>query len=451
MNAIWIKYLPKFLRGRLSQRYTMQSILGNTSWLLAERVIRMTLGLFVGVWVARHLGPDQYGLLSYVLALGALFAPIGAVGIDRILVHDLVRAPESRTEAIGTAFVLRLCFGGLAFLAATTTAWILRPGATAVVAMTAIVSLGIIFQSFDVIRLWFESRVEAKYVAIAQCGALLLSSAAKVALILCHAPLAVFAWAFLLEATVAALILLIAYRRTGQSVWQWSPRLARARTLLGDSWPLLLSALATGGAQMKIGQIMLGNMISDEATGTFAAGTRLSELWFFLPMIVVASVSPAITRAKETDETLYYDRLRRSLRALTLTGIAIAATTSLFAPFLVDLLYGEKYSGAVSVLQIHAWTIVFVFMGVGVTPWIVNEKYLSLAMWRSVVAIIVDVTLNFVLIPRWGPAGAAISAVAGWFTGFFLMNIFRRKTRTIFWLQIQACVPLPGNLVRPRT
>jgi PST family polysaccharide transporter len=442
MNAIWIKYLPKFLRGRLAHRHTLQEILGNTSWLLAERIVRMTLGLTVGVWVARHLGPDQYGLLSYVLALSALFAPIGALGLDRILVHDLVRHPQRQSESIGTAFYLRLCASSIAFFAATMTAWLVRPDAAVVTTMTAIISLGIVFQSFDVIRLWFESRVRAKYVAIAQSCALVLSSATKVLLIVNNAPLRVFAWTFLLEATITSLVLLIAYRKNEQRLRSWRPRLDRARSMLKDSWPLLLSALATGGAQMRIGQIMLGHMVSDQATGTFAAGTRLSELWFFLPMIVVASISPAITQAKERGNEIYYDRLRRSLRVLALSGIALALATSLLAPYFISILFGADYAGAAAVLRIHAWSIVFVFLGVGVTPWIVNENCLSLAMWRSVVAITVDIALNLILIPLWGPVGAAVSAVCGWFVGFVLLNAFRKKTRVIFWIQLQACLPI---------
>ena len=80
----------------------------NTSWLMFEKILRMTVGLFVGVWVARYLGPEEYGLLAYASAFVAIFVAITSLGLDGILVRELVKNKSQRDILLGTAFNLKL-------------------------------------------------------------------------------------------------------------------------------------------------------------------------------------------------------------------------------------------------------------------------------------------------------------------------------------------------------
>jgi O-antigen/teichoic acid export membrane protein len=79
----------------------------NTSWLFGEKILRMIVGLFVGIWVARYLGPEQFGLLSYAQSFVGLFTAIATLGLDGIVVRELVKDPSRRDELIGTAFWLK--------------------------------------------------------------------------------------------------------------------------------------------------------------------------------------------------------------------------------------------------------------------------------------------------------------------------------------------------------
>ena len=143
MSAIWLKYLPAFLRKRLAHRQVLQAVVGNTGWLFLERALRMVVGVAIGVWVARHLGPDQFGLLSYAAALTVLFSPLASVGVDRVLLRDLVQNRNGRYESLGTAFFLKLIASAVACGLAGLTATILRPSSDVVPAMTVIISLAL--------------------------------------------------------------------------------------------------------------------------------------------------------------------------------------------------------------------------------------------------------------------------------------------------------------------
>ena len=87
----WIGLLPQSLQSRLEGKPEVHKILINIGWLLADRLLRMAVGLFAGVWVARYLGPKDFGLYSYVLAFIGLLTPLATLGADSITVHDFVR------------------------------------------------------------------------------------------------------------------------------------------------------------------------------------------------------------------------------------------------------------------------------------------------------------------------------------------------------------------------
>ena len=116
MNAFWLKYLPGFIRVKLDGRHGLQAIVGNSGWLFADKILRMIVGLFVGAWVARYLGPEQYGLWNFSIAFTALFGAFASLGLDSIVVRELVNHPERENELLGSVFILKLIVGIVAIL-----------------------------------------------------------------------------------------------------------------------------------------------------------------------------------------------------------------------------------------------------------------------------------------------------------------------------------------------
>ena len=68
----------------------------NTGWLFFERIIGMAVTFFVGVYVARYLGPANFGLLSYAGSFVGLFMGISALGLNNIVVRELVKNEKKR-------------------------------------------------------------------------------------------------------------------------------------------------------------------------------------------------------------------------------------------------------------------------------------------------------------------------------------------------------------------
>src|SRR3989338_7871856 len=91
-------------------------LIANLNWLMLDNIFRLVGGVLVGVWIARYLGVEQYGLLSYALSFVSLFGAVAKLGLDRVVVRDIVRQPEEVGKILGTVFWLKLFAGIIAFL-----------------------------------------------------------------------------------------------------------------------------------------------------------------------------------------------------------------------------------------------------------------------------------------------------------------------------------------------
>jgi O-antigen/teichoic acid export membrane protein len=271
----------------------------NTSWLFAEKILRMIVGLFVGIWVARYLGPQQFGLFSYAGSFVGLFSAFATLGLDGIVVRELVKDESRRDELIGTAFWLKLigAFVVLSFLAIAVQ---FTSNDTQTNSLIFIIASATIFQSFNVVDMYFQSKVMSKYVVYANIISLLVTSLVKIILILNEAPLIAFAWVVLFDSFVLAVgyLYFFMYNSTCR-VLKLKYHKQVAKELLRDSWPLILSGIVIS-VYMKIDQVMIKEMLDSEAVGQYAAAVRMSEVWYFIPVVISSSLFPAIINAKKS-------------------------------------------------------------------------------------------------------------------------------------------------------
>ena len=429
----------------LKGRTGLHKILANISWLFADRILRMGFGLVVGIWVARYLGVQQFGLLNYAIAFVAIFNPLANLGLDVVVVRRLVADPTQQQSILGTSFWMRFVAGWLTWLAVIIGIYLLRHDDAMTIVTVTILGAANIFQSFDTIDLWFQSQVRSKYSVLAKNAAFIATTSIRVVMVLSHAPLVAFVVAILLEAVLGAVGLLIVYKQQGYLVklWQWSRSLAQ--DLLRESLPLILSGL-TIMIYMRIDQIMLGQMIGDKAVGVYSAATRISEVWYFIPMTVSSSVMPSIFNAKEISEELYYQRIGGLNRGLTWLAIAVAIVMTFVSKPLIVMLFGNSYIESGTILAVHIWASVFVFSGVATSGWFIAENLSYLSLYRTLSGAIVNILLNIFLIPIYGGLGAAIATVIAQAVASFISNGVNPKTRKLFKVQIKSLLPIKLQL-----
>lgn len=396
----------------------------NTSWLFAEKVFRILISFIVAIFVIRYLGPKDFGLLSYALSFYGLFSAISTLGLENIIIRELVKNPAERNSLLGSSFRLRLLGAGVTIIFIGIT--LLASGeASDTSILILIISASAIFQSFSVIEYYYRSEVKAKYSTYALSASVLLTSALKILLVILKAPLIYFAFAVSGEFFIAAAGYLIIYNHTGLNIFAWKFRKEVALNLLKDSWPLILSGLVVS-VYMKVDQVMIKYMLSSNEVGYYASAVRLCEAWYFIPVALTNSLFPAIINAKKVSEEFYNNRMQKLYDILAWMAIAIAIPVSIFSSLIISIIFGSEYQSASPVLTIYIWAGVAVFLGVASSQYLINENLTKLSFFRTFIGMILNVILNFLLIPVYGIVGAAIATLVSYSLATFAIIFFKR-------------------------
>ncbi|MFT7460164.1 MAG: O-antigen/teichoic acid export membrane protein [Planctomycetota bacterium] len=436
-----MKLIPRFIHRRIAHRPGLFKIVENIGWLFFDKILRMGVGLFIGVWIARYLGPEQFGLLSFATAFVGLFGAIAGLGLKSIVVRDIVRDPACKEEILGTAAALQIIGGLLSYGLIIGTIFWLRPDDVLAKVLVAILGSMMLFKASEVAIDWFQSQVLSKYTVWVQNGSFLIFAAIKVGLILNHAPLTAFAWAMMAEALVVALLMLVMLSLFGPRLRQLRITLVRARTLLKDCWPLIISSISIV-IYMKIDQIMLGQMINDEAVGIYSVAARISEAWYFLAIIINESIRPSLIRIRVQSSELFLYRLQKVFNLMVQLSFSVALVMTFFSPMIISLLFGEDYNESIGVLQIHVWAGVFVFLNNAVWAWYIIENKQKIANIRIIIGLSLNILLNWILIPKYGAIGAAIATlVSRAFVSYFGL-LLSKKTSHLFMMMTYALLTL---------
>ncbi len=409
----------------------------NTSWLFGEKILRIIAGLLVGIWVARYLGPEQFGLFSYAQSFAALFTAVATLGLDVIVIRELVKNESHRDNLIGTAFWLKL-LGALTalMLIAITINFTTNEAYTKI--LVFIIASAMIFQSFNVIDLYYQSQILSKYVVFVNTFSLILSSIIKIVLILKEATLISFALVIIFDGFILSLGYIYFYTRISRlRIFAWHFEWLTAIRLIKASWPLILSGLVVT-VYMKIDQIMIKEMLDNESVGQYAAAVRLSEAIYFIPVIISSSLFPAILNAKKNNTELYHQRLQRLFTLMVWLALLITIPMVLLSDWIVNTLFGASFSAASEVLKIHIWAGIFVFLGVASGKYLIAENQQIQAFLRTFFAMIINILLNYILIDKIGIQGAAIATLCSYFFAGFLYDLFSQKMRFIFYMKLKT-------------
>lgn len=430
-------------------RPTLQKIISNTAWLCADKLIRMGFGVVVGIWMARYLGPERFGSLSFVLALAALFSTFSTLGLDSIVVRDIVRDTGCSDETLGSATALKFVGSILSIIVTVITIIIIRPGDATSFWMAVLVSVCTLFQAIDTIDFWFQAHLSSKFTVYARNLGFIAASFTRVALIMATAPLAAFAAAVLVEAMVSAVGLAWLYHREGSRFGLWRVSLERMGYLFKESWPLILQGIIIM-IYMKIDQVMLGQMSGDRSVGEFSAAVRLVEVWYFIPISLTASLFPEIINSRNLALEQYEKRIQSLYDLMIWMAIGMAILITIFAPFIIAVLYGEQYRNAAAVLSLQTWMATSVFFGVARQKWLTAEGFLKDGLYVEITGMVINVSVNLYLIPRYGAVGASIASLVAAFGANFVMAGFSRPIRKSLEMYLNSLL-LPFRLSRKAT
>ena len=409
------------------------SIFQNISWLFLDKILRLGVGLFIGVWVAKYLGPEQFGNWNYAIAILAVLSALSTLGLDQVVIKKLLDFPELEEKLIGNAFFLRFWGAILASALAIIYSYLFAKNDRMLLYIVILTCLNLWFQSFDIIDLKFQSILKSKITVIIKNSSFLICSAIKIYLIVTKRHLLFFVFISLLELILGAIGLVKQYGFF--KVIKWRINFHFAKGLLKDSWPLTLSGIIIL-LYMRVDQIMIANFLNNSAVGLYSVSVRFTELWYFIPGIFVGSLFPKLIQIRHDPK--YQKLLINLFKTLFIISFLISVLISFSAEKLILYLYGKNFLDAAFALKISIWTGIFVFWGVGAGNILVIENLNKHNFYKSILGLGINIILNFIFIPKMGINGAAISTLISQAFASYLYYLFPKKTRHIFVLQSRS-------------
>lgn len=416
----------------------MKALFYNTSWLVSEKALRNILELILSILLVRYLQPELFGVYSYCLAVLSLFLVLSKLGVDPVLVKECVDQKDMTDQLMTSVFWLRV-FGGL--LAATLMlffAFLFSEQQERLFLTVLVFSL--LFSPFLIVEFYFQAFNKNKIPAICRVAQLALFFPLKVFLLVYKFDLIYFLLAVLMEGVFLSCSYVYVYWQECRTLFFNAPSVSIMKRFLKLSWPLFFAAISVI-VYMKIDQVMIRHLLGEYETGIYSAAARISEAWYFIPVLVCASLFPSLIRSKEKGQDVYKRNLMSLFCLLSFVSIMAIVVCWIFSRYFIVTVFGDEYAASVDVLNLHILSGLFVCFGVASGYWLLNEGLQILSLYRTVAGAVVNVVLNLVLIPVMGIYGAALSTLVSYAVSGLFADLFYEETRDMFWMKLKSLIP----------
>ena len=393
--------------------------LQNVLWLVGERLGRAAVTATVLGLVARHLQPAGFGRLNLAVTATTIAAALANLGLEGVVVNELIRRPAQAGAVLGTALRLRFV-GGLAVAALLGGLAVLVDRTDA--PLVSVVALALLFQPAEVVDLWFQRHLDSRRTVVARFLGVMAGATVKLWLVARGAGLAAFAWAQAADAAFIALALgwagSVSPHRSGR--WAWDNEIAR------DLWrrgaPLAIATVTVAFA-LRLDQLLVRTWLGPEASGIYFAAARLTDMALFAGAATTLSLFPALSASHRSSPADFARALQSSFDAPSALGWIVAVGCTIGGPWAIRLIYGPAYAGAAGVLAVQGWACLFAFSAGLRWNFILLSAPPLLNLAAALLHIVTLLALAAWLIPARGLVGAAWALVAadivsGYLTSF---------------------------------
>ena len=413
----------------LVQKLGSHRFIKNTGWLIFDKILHMVMSLVVTGAVARYLGEHDYGIVNYGLSFVNIFTIITKLGIDSIIVNELVKNRDKEGEILGTTIGLRAVSSLLSLVSTYIFVSVLNPGKMVVIAVTMIESMALIGLAGDTLDFYFQSKLLSKYSALARTFSYPFVCLYRLAMVLLKAEVQWFGWATVFDAGLIAVFLMIFYHKQKGPKLKFSWSMGKYLLSHGKHF-ILANLLVTVYTQMD--RLMLGSLAGQDQVGFYSAAMTIANLWIFIPNALIDSARPLIMELKANGEEAAYEKRWRQLYAGVMWLSILAGIFFIIFPKLVVwIIYGEAYFPAVSVLMILIWSRLFSLLGVLRSSWMLCEGMEKYIKYYIASGAIINVVLNYMWIPVMGANGAAVATLITEIVSSVFISMWHKKTRKL--------------------
>lgn len=402
---------------------------------MGDYIFSLTASLIVGIAVARYLGPEMYGIIAFATAVYAVSVIIVSLGIDDIIMKDMMQQAEKQGSIQGSALFVKFAAAFLVYAVIFIYCIINYSGEK--LYSVLIIAGAVSFQPLSVFSCIFLINAQAKYTSIARMASYTLSSLLKIVLIILKAPVTYFAFAVFIDYAVLYLTVVLMYKYKNYTVSNWHIDTSYIKYILKSAVTLFAAVLFYTFYQ-KITVIIISSMYSDYTSGIYSAAIRLTEIWYMVPAVLMTAFYPAVVKAKQISEEEYNKRIKTLFYVTTIPFILMAFFAAILSPLIIKILYGEKYIESSIVLSLTIWSVPFISFYIISSKWFILENKVKHLLLRSVLSFILIIVLNYILGSMYYLEGFSLALLISSFISFFLTDLFFKDTRSLFFIKLSS-------------
>lgn len=410
----------------------------NSFWIIGEQVFQMIVSLIIGVLSARYLGPSNYGTLNYTASFISFFTSLATLGLDGVVIMKIIAHPEKEGEFLGTSIFFRLISAFISSVLILVLIYIINGYDLLLLSLAAVQSLQLVVMAFNIFDVYFQRHLKSKYVSIAKMLACIIVASYRIYLLATQKSVVWFAFSNTFTYLIIAIVLIFAYKR--EKGKKLSLNTKTGFSVLAESYHFILSGLMVA-IYGQMDKIMLGSMLSETTVGFYTAAATICTMWIFVPTAIINSFRPIIMELKSKgDEKEYLIRLQQLYSAIIWLCLIVSFLVFLFGNLIVNILYGSGYIESVKILKLLIWSETFSMIGTARGIWIISEKKNKYTKYYLAIGSIVNLILNFLLIPHYGASGAAFATLITQITTSIIAPLFFKGTRAHSKIVMEAFI-----------
>ncbi|EKE29324.1 MAG: polysaccharide biosynthesis protein [uncultured bacterium (gcode 4)] len=414
--------------------------LHNMNWLFFEAVFKALVSFFIWTWLARYFWPSDFWAFNYAVAFVWIFSFIANLWLDSITIKELVEKHDESDSILWSVFFLKLFWSIFAIILINLLSFFFFYKDLTQSLLIFIISSWFIFQTFNVINLYFQSRVDWKYNVLASWIWFTASNLFKIIIIISWLWIVYLAVAYLIDFLICAIsYIYIYFVKTKQSALNWKINWQFAKKMFIRWLPLALSSVAAY-IFLRIDQIMIWNMMSSKEVGLYSVSVILSESTLSFLWVIWPSLFPALISSKKIGPEVYDRRLKLYYWLFSLISICLILPIFFLADTIILLLFWSGYSDSIIVLKIYIWSIIQMAITIPLYQHMTIEDVISYSVYSISAWAILTVIMNYFLIPKFWLIWAAYSTTIPSILSLFVF-LFFKKTRNIFIFWIKSFNP----------
>lgn len=357
---------------------------------------------------ARYLGPSNYGVLTYTASFVTLFTSIATLGLNNIIVKEIIDHKDCEGKVLGTSIIMRLFASAISTICIIIIVYLINKNDGNVVYAAFLQSLGLFFQAFDMINYWYQSKLQSKVSTIITLTAYILMTIYKIIILILQKNVLWFAFANTLDYITIAIFLIISYKCRTKDKLSFSFKFAK--TMLFSSFPFIIAGIMSA-LYGQFDKIIIGQMLDNTSVGYYSTAISICGMWTFVLSAIIDSARPIIMDLKNKNQYLYEKRITQLYASIIWISIAVSIIITIFAKPIILILYGSQYLNAIKPLRILTWYTAFSMLGVAINIWLISEHKQKYVNYNCLIGVVTNILLNYTLIPVLGISGAAIAAL----------------------------------------